>query len=425
MTTRAILAAVLLWLPASPAPAAEPFVLNPNGGWCWFQDERAVVSGEELAAASITREGDVQVTAWNFRAGSLRVETLRPDFDGDDHNVASLLPRADGRLMAFYAKHGDEAKMYYRVATSTGAWEPEVSFDAGVTDGFTYSNPFQLSAERGRIYLFWRGIHWNPTWSSSDDNGRTWRQGANHIYFKKGERPYVKYASNGRDVIHFAFTEGHPNRPYPTSLHHAYYRGGVLYTSGGKAVRKLVDGPIRPEEATKVYDGASIATGEAWVWDIALDSSERPVIAYSSVPGPMDHRYRYARWNGKQWEDRQIAFAGKRLYEREGHYSGGISLDPDDTRIVYFSSDVDILTGKPNASGHFEIYKGVTPDGGETWKWQPVTRNSSKDNLRPIVPSGHPRGTFVLWLRGLYRTYTDYATEVVAFTGAKGAGIPR
>jgi len=410
------------------AAGAGPFVLNTNGGWCWFQDERAIVFDGKLAAASITREGDAQVTTWNFRTGAVRVETLRPDFVSDDHNVASLLLRADGRLMAFYAKHGDEAKMHYRVTSKprdTTAWEPEATFDAGVTDRFTYSNPFQLSAEGGRIYIFWRGIHWNPTWSASGDNGKTWQRGANHIYFEKGERPYVKYVSNGKDAIHFAFTEGHPNRPYPTSLYHAWYRGGYLRTSDGEAVRKLADGPIRPAEATKVYDGAVSPTGEAWVWDIALDSSGRPVIAYSSVLGPLDHRYRYARWNGRQWEDRQIAFAGKRLYEREGYYSGGISLDPDDTRIVYFSSDVDIQSGEPNKSGRYEIYKGITSDGGKTWNWRPITHNSSKDNLRPIVPPGHPPGTFVLWLRGAYQSYTDYATEVVAYVDAEGLRIPR
>ena len=139
----------------------------------------------------------------------------------------------------------------------------------------------------------------------------------------------------------------------------------------------------------------------------------------------MDHRYRYARWNGKNWEDHQIAFAGKRLYEKEKFYSGGICLDPDDTAIVYLSSDVDIQTGRPNASGHWEIYRGVTGDGGKHWTWRPLTSNSRRDNLRPIVPAGHPPGTFVLWLRGVYRAYTDYEEEVVAYTDSPGVKRPK
>lgn len=413
-----VLAAILLAVPCSAAGPENPAVINPNGGWCWFQDERAVIYDGKIAVSSITREGDVQVTAWDFAKRSIAVVTLRRDFTGDDHNAAALLLRHDGKLMAFYAMHNKEPRMYYRVTSrprDPGAWEPEKSFDAGTSDRFTYANPFQLSAEHGRIYLFWRGIDWNPTWSASNDNGKTWTRAANHIYFQKGERPYVKYASNNLDTIHFAFTEAHPDRPILTSLYHAYYKAGNLYTTEGKFVRKLADGPIHPSEATKVYDGATNPAGEAWVWDIALDPAGHPVIAYSSRLSPMDHRYRYARWTGKRWEDHQIAFAGRRLYEREKFYSGGICLDPDDTGVVYLSSDVNIHDGKPNASGHYEIYKGVTRDGGRSWKWQPLTENSTRDNLRPIVPAHHREGTFVLWLRGVYRAYTDYQTEVVAY----------
>ena len=127
----------------------------------------------------------------------------------------------------------------------------------------------------------------------------------------------------------------------------------------------------------------------------------------------MDHRYRYARWNGKSWDDRQIAYAGKRLYDRERQYSGGICLDPDDINTIYLSSGVRIEDGKPNTSGHWELYRGATSDRGKTWRFEPLTRDSKVDNLRPIVPAGHPAGRFVLWYRGVYRSYTDFETEVV------------
>jgi hypothetical protein len=180
----------------------------------------------------------------------------------------------------------------------------------------------------------------------------------------------------------------------------------------------MAEGPISPSEATRIYNGVGSPTGEAWVWDIALDQSDNPVVAYSAHPDPLDHRYRYARWNGDRWEDHEIAFAGKRLYERQKYYSGGIALDPDNTNVVYISADADIRTGKPGRSGHYEIYRGVTDDGGRRWQWTPVTRSSQQDNLRPIVPSGHPGKTFVLWFRGDYRAYTDYETEIVASTDA-------
>jgi hypothetical protein len=62
---------------------------------------------------------------------------------------------------------------------------------------------------------------------------------------------------------------------------------------------------------------------------------------------------------------------------------------------------------------HWEIFRGTTTDSGRTWRWQPVTRDSTADNLRPIVPRTKDRDELLLWLRGRYRSYTDYDLEVV------------
>jgi hypothetical protein len=406
--------------PAEGRPHGTQVVLNPDGAWCWFQDERALIYRDKLTVGSISRQGDVQATTWELKRGRIGIATLRGKFQVDDHNVPGFLLRRDGRLMAFYTEHGGQ-RMYHRTSVKpfdATAWEPELSFDAGLTTRFTYANPFQLSREGRRIYFFYRNLDFNPTWSASDDDGKTWSDGRNHIYYQKGDRPYVKYASDGLEAIHFAFTDGHPNRPFLNNLYHAYYRQGGLYRSDGTFLHQLAEGPVKTTEATRIYDGTGPA-GEAWVWDIHLDPARHPVIVYSSHPSSTDHRYRYARWNGTAWEDQQIAYAGKRLYEREAYYSGGICLDPDNINVVCLSSDVNIENGQPNASGHREIYRGETRDGGKTWAWQALTANSTKDNLRPIVPAGHPGKTFVLWYRGTYRTYVDFEAEVVAFTDAK------
>lgn len=421
----------LVLLSHIPAIAGQPVVLNPDGAWCWFQDERALVYDGKLSVASMGRTGDVQVTTWDFRKGLVGIATLHPKFQIDDHNVPGMLIRHDGRLMAFYTEHGgpkNNNPMLWRITTrprDASQWEPEQSFRAGATAGFSYANPFQLSAERNRIYLFWRAIDFNPTWSASDDDGKTWRTAANHIYSKSGERPYVKYASNGTDTIHFAFTEGHPNRPFRNNLYHAYYRQGGLYRSDGTFIRKLADGPVQPSEATRVYDGENSPAGEAWVWDMHLDKTGKPVIAYSSHPEDItDNRYHYARWNGKVWEGWQIAFGGKRFsvsakLPMGNYYAGGVCLDPDDLNVVYVSSSVNVQDGTPSKSGHWEIYRGVTRDGGKSWNWTPITENSSADNLRPIVPAGHPGKTFVLWFRGSYPAYKAVEAEVVVHTDAQ------
>lgn len=76
------------------------------------------------------------------------------------------------------------------------------------------------------------------------DGAWCWFQDEQAVICERRMTFYVKYASNGEDTVHFAFTEAHPQRPLAASLFHACYRRGGLYTSDGQLVRKLADGPI-------------------------------------------------------------------------------------------------------------------------------------------------------------------------------------
>jgi len=161
-----------------------------------------------------------------------------------------------------------------------------------------------------------------------------------------------------------------------------------------------------------------------WSSDIHLDKQGRPVAVYSvqkdaagqPLAGPengQDLRYRYARWDGEHWRDHELAYAGTRLYPGEDDYTGNICLDPDDPNVVYLSSNVDPRSGGPNASGHYEIYHGVTSDLGTNWTFAAITRDSTVDNIRPVVPHWNAHHTALLWLRGVYYRYTDYDLDIV------------
>ena len=132
----------------------------------------------------------------------------------------------------------------------------------------------------------------------------------------------------------------------------------------------------------------------------------------------MDHRYGYARWDGKTWQVHEMAFAGTRLYAGEDDYTGLAVLDPRSLDTVYISTNADPVTGEPLISGldgerHREIFRGKTPDGGRTWNWVPLTMDSDTDNIRPVVPNGPAGRRIVLWLRGRLYSYTDYDLDVV------------
>jgi hypothetical protein len=422
--------------------AAQPVTVNDDGGWCWFQDERALIHQGKLIFASAasgardpSRRGNIEVTTYDFKTGSTRRSTLHsgfvntPDGQYDDHNVAALAVAPDGRLLAVYSRHASENAFYYRLSERAGdaaSWGGERIVRLDPASRVTYSNLHYLPAEK-RIYNFFRGYLRNkPSWAYSDDGGESWTAGGIFIDVpvKFAHRPYVRYASNGRDTVHIFYTNGHP-RDYDNSTYHIFYRAGKLHRSDGTVIRTLQEGLKEPEEGTRIFHGDP--NNVAWVSDIHLDAGGRPYVAYSiqkdsariaSGTGGADHRYRYARWNGSAWQDHEIAFAGTRLYAGEDDYTGNIALDPDNPGIVYISTNADPASGKPlisSADGrrHWEIFRGATSDSGTTWQWTPLTQNSTTDNIRPLAPRSDGKHSIVLWLRGRYTAYTNYDLSVV------------
>jgi hypothetical protein len=445
---------------ARPSAVYEPaaaglVVLNDDGGWCWFQDERALVVGGRLVFGSVaagrydpSRRGAVEVTGVDFATHVLtRVrlnESPLPPEDGyDDHNTPAFLVRHDARLLTVYAGHGTENRFRYRVSRRPGdpeAWGEERSFAPSPSSRVTYSNLHRLPGEDGRILNFYRGLDdlFKPSVAWSDDAGETWTSGGIVIDVPDEfrHRPYVKYVSDDRGAVHLLYTEGHP-RNFDNSVLHVVLRDGLLHRSDGAPIRPLAEGLRSPEEGSRVFRGD--ADNVAWVVDASLDAEGRPFVAYSVQKGSAglppgqggeDHRYRLARWTGAEWTDGEMVFAGRRLYPREDDYTGGVALVPGDPDTVFISTSADPVTGAPLVSAadgqrHWEIFRGSRRGEGSgeerVWHWTPLTRDSTSDNLRPIVPQAEAREPILLWLRGTYRTYTDYDLEVVGLLPLRSA----
>lgn len=439
LMTAAVLSAGLFGARAQEIERMVTF--NDDGGWCWFQDERALVQDGKIIIGSIAsgyaepaRRGNVEVTSYDLASSKKTVTVLHPNLQLDDHAAPAFLVRPDGRLLTLYSKHGDENHFYYRISAAPGdatRWRKEHRFTPSESSRITYSNLHLLSAEnggKGRIYDFYRGLDdsFKPSYAYSDDWGASWASGNVFIRVPTEfrHRPYVKYASDGISTVHIFYTDGHP-RNFDNSVYHVFYRDGELHASDGRVIRSLREGLERPGEGTLVFRGDP--DNVAWVIDVQIDSDGHPYGVFSvqkdaaGLPPEQDgkdHRFHYARWDGDRWIEHEIAYGGRRLYAREGDYTGLVALDPDDRNILYISTDADPVTGVPLISKtdkrrHREIFKGVTADGGATWKWSAITKNSSADNLRPIVPKWSNDKTALLWLRGEYRKYTDYDLEVV------------
>lgn len=388
-------------------------ILTAHGAWCWFADPRGVVDAGKTYVGWVNGQGAIQVGAYAHDTGELTTATLHPNLQIDDHANPALLVLPDGRLMVFYAPHSGRP-MYIRTSLEPGdisAWGAarELGINTEGRRGYTYPNPMILSEEDDRIYLFWRGGNWLPNFATSADGGASWAE-ARTLIAGSGARPYIKFATDGKKRIHFAFTDGHPRKEPANSIYYAYYESGAFYRADGVLIKTMAGLPFAPSEADQVYDGAD-TTGLAWIWDIALDRDDRPVIVHSTHPAETDHRYRYARWTGERWASAEITKAGGWFpqteagkVEREPHYSGGIYLDHGDPSVVYLSRPVE---------GVFEIEQWITSDGGATWKTYPITSGSSRNNVRPFVPRGYAgQGPAVIWMEGEYIHYTRYGTRL-------------
>ncbi|MBI2710841.1 MAG: VCBS repeat-containing protein [Actinobacteria bacterium] len=452
--------------PADATAASSPgpvVVLDDNGAWSWWQDERALITtdGQVLVGAVPSRSGaggrtsQTEITRYDPASGTLSRSVVGRGLRDDDHNSPALVQTPSGRVITAWAGHGEDSLVRTAHLDPTGtSWEvgPPV---AGVGGGrVTYSNLMVVRRGSGwRVYDFFRGgAGADPSWIYSDDDGETWLRGGSFI--AASGRPYANYASDGRRIW-LSVSRGHPYETVNDPLYAGYIEGDTVYRADGVAVGPL-SGTYAPDRLSLVYqpternrvtwatftDGRSYDDADAWGSDIRVTPDGSAVVAFtvrrpqpSPVPGKV-FRFEYwrARWDGSRWVPRKVAEGGSELTRREVEYSGLITLDPTNPDHVYISTNVDPLTGAPLVSGadgrvHYEIFEGRTADRGATWTWTPVTSASTVDNIRPVVPAPNGGVSAVLWLRGQYPYYLDsYSMQVVAIvnrTGPTGSPGPR
>jgi hypothetical protein len=427
--------------------AGNMILINDNGAWSWFEDERAIVdltagTAGKLIVSSIAnsagtggapRSGDVEVMSVDLASLAVDRFTLSDALQADDHNTAALWKRADGRYVASYSKHGSDLLTRIRISTNPGdvtAWGAETTINQA--GGATYSNLHYMAAENGgagRLYNFSRTLDWDPHVSTSSNQSQTWTASAGRLLNwplptgdpkytgSDGSRPYLKYASNGVDEIHFLTSTDHP-RGYDNSIYAGYIKNGKVYNSLGVEIdSNLFDGNALPPTAyTTVFNTDTSPLSYAWTTDYQLDSLDRPYALFTARNGSdsLDHRFLYARFDGTQWNVHEVAKAGGYLYSQENDYTGLAALDPSNPNRLFISTKIDPRTQVTMA--HYEIFEGNTSNGGANWTWQPITFNSTRDNLRPIVPKWDVNHTALLWMRGTYDSYIDYDLDIVGLT---------
>lgn len=404
---------------ARATPASTIRQLVTDGAWTWFGDPRAICLGSSTVIGWVDRQGDIRVGQLEHATGALQTTVLHRQLEIDDHDNPSLLVRPDGRLQAFYCRHAS-SPLLTRTTLLPGdasAWGPETSLL--VDFAYTYPNPIVLPEEGNRYFLFWRGADFKPAMATSS-NGVTWSAKQMLIEAGEGTVAYVKQAASGRR-IHFAFTNNHPESTPNTNIYHAYYEAGMFYRADGTVIRSEAALPLQLSECDKVYDSVAQHAG-AWIWDIAIDAEQRPVIAFATFKTSSSHFYHWARWNGTSWIDRELCDAGGSI-EASGddpYYSAGIILDPESPNRFY-------LCRPQVVGGPWELERWVSLGNGATFTSHALTNGEYEKNMRPVVPRRRNEAyAAVLWMRGPYFSYTSYSTDlaVLAFEPTDVAMLP-
>ncbi len=402
--------------------------LCDDGAWCWFSDPRAIYTdADKIVTGWVKKDGSIEVASLNPETKEAKFNNIYPQFEFDDHDNPAFTKLPNGNILTMFSWHSTGKGILSN--TTTNGTDID-SFGKNVVfkptneellkkfprETFTYANPVILSQEDNKLFVFGRWIGFKPNMIISDDNGKTWNKQyvlMSDVPFTSGNRPYVKYYSDGKSKIHMIFTDGHPRVEPTNSVYYCYYEKGAFWKADGTKICDLSGLPFQVKDASVVYK-ADEEHGRAWICDV-VEKDGTPYILYTRHPQETDHRYYYAWYNAdtKTWEDHEICKAGKWFpqtpegeTEREPHYMGNMTLNPNKPNEIYLSREIN---------GVFEIEKRTTTNGGNSWNIEPITQNSTLDNVRPYIPRYQPKDskTVVLWMENnKYIHYTNYDCSI-------------
>ncbi|MBQ9362450.1 MAG: BNR-4 repeat-containing protein [Bacteroidaceae bacterium] len=403
-------------------------VVTEEGAWCWFADPRALHYENEDSTINATYlgyidvHGNVKATQYDWLTGRKTDVLIRSYFQPDDHNNPTFVVLPDERVMIFYTRHTDEAKIWYRISQKPGditALGDEKYLTTA--NNTTYPSPFILSDDPDHIYLCWRGINWHPTiarLTMPDENDNTaFDFGPKQIVQSTGARPYAKYYSNGKDKIYMSYTTGHPDNEMPDWLYFNVIdinqgNGPILRDLNGKQLSVINNGVFnvnKTDNYANSYPATIVDKTEKirnWVWQIAMDKDGHPVIAYPHIDNDKTtHVYWYARWTGEKWKNTWVQYGGHAFHQNwnvtERCYSGGMALDPDNINDLYLS--IPTTDGAYNKNGVYEIWKYTIDDDGNVAGSEQITHDSEKNNSRPfIIPGSKNSPLRLAWMNGDY-----------------------
>lgn len=399
--------------------------LSEDATWCWFSDPRAIMVDDHVITGWVKSNGTVEAAKFDIQTQSIQTDDLYYRLEKDDHNNPAFVKTDQGQVIAMYTRHSLKDLFINFLDDSNGEFEfsgPQLIHPISKEElakypreSITYANPYRLASENNRLYCFGRWTGFKPNIMWSDDLGESWTKSKVFITnypFDAGNRPYVKYFSDGQSKIHIVFTDGHPRVEPTNSVYYAYLENGKFYRANGEEICDMDHIPIEPKDASVIFK-SNEKEGRAWIADIGQDENGNPTVLYTKSPKEAQHYYWYARFVEDHWENHEICDSGKwfpqtpaGVEEREHYYFGNMTIHPGNANVVYLSRQVNET---------FEIERWKTNDFGNTWTTEAITRDSQYDNVRPYIPRGlkADQDEVVFWMENQnYIHYTNFKTSI-------------
>ena len=382
--------------------------------WIWFTNPRAIHHQGDRNQTYLTYVGgesgaDLVAAAYDHDAGTNETTVLDPAFSRDDHTNPALHVRNDGHLLAFWSGHNGEEMLYTisKTPESVTDFEPVRTIEQ---ESVTYPNPMRAPWDDDLLYLFYRDRvytqdvtddRWgymgdgNLYYRTSDDGGESWSEQTRLVTPPNGHYSMYFLIAAGGDQFHFFFTDAERGGDAPkwNIMHAAFVEDEWVRVDGTPIEAPL---PLAKADLDVIYDSHDADGSHCWIWDAAVDDHGHPIAVYATFPHSLEHTYRYARWDGAEWNDYHLASAGRHIAQRpiELHYSGGLSIDRDDPNVVY---------GAVSSHDGCSLYRFETKTDGQTWSQHQVAQEQPNWHMRPVVPRGASPELPVIWLAGSYK----------------------
>ena len=304
---RAVGAWVASLLAATVAAEDKPVVLNDDAGWCWFQDERALVVGGRLVFGSVAA-GRADADPPRRRGGHER----RPAHRGRQALALERDARREGRALRRPRRAGlrrprrrphprrlgrprlRQPDPLPRHAASR-ATPPRGARSASFVPSAPRRSPTRTSTacrpSASRIYDFFRGLddRFKPSVAWSDDGGERFTSGRRRDRRARGvPSPALRQVRLGRARAPSTSPTPRGTRATSTTASTTSITAtGSSTARDGTVIRTLAEGLREPVEGTRIFQGD--ARNVAWVSDLELDgrgTALRRLLRAEGLGGP-------------------------------------------------------------------------------------------------------------------------------------------